>query len=179
MRPSWLTAAVVLVEDDRFPLVTAPHVPCGDPERPIRYAGLAESVERCWWRAPGRVRRTDRGTNGGDRRKHRRQRHADGLTLGGLALSESAGKLLELMADVARNASFPENEVGLHKQNSKQALLQEAASPAYLANRKFSELVYGKHPYAHVGPTMQSLEKLDRNAVVSFRDRYLTPNNAS
>ena len=41
----------------------------------------------------------------------------DGLTLGGLALSENAGKLLELMADIARNASFPEAEVALHKQN--------------------------------------------------------------
>jgi predicted Zn-dependent peptidase len=66
----------------------------------------------------------------------------------------------------------------LHKQNRKQALLQELTNPAYLANRKFNELVYGKHPYAHVGPTMQSLDKLDRNAVVSYRDRYLTPNNA-
>ena len=82
------------------------------------------------------------------------------------------------MADVARNASFPENEVELHKQNRKQALLQQFADSSFLAGAKFNELVYGSHPYAHVAPTLQSLERLDRDAVVACRDRYLAPNNA-
>jgi zinc protease len=51
------------------------------------------------------------------------------------------------------------------------------SNPSYLANREFHELVYGKHPYGHVGPTMQSLDKLDRDAAVAYRDRYLVPNN--
>ena len=82
------------------------------------------------------------------------------------------------MADVARNANFPEKEVELRKQNRKQALLAQLADPGFLAGRKFNELVYGQHPYAHVGPTMQSLDGLDRKAVVTFRDQYFAPNNA-
>jgi zinc protease len=103
---------------------------------------------------------------------------ADGLTVSGLALSESTGKLLELMADVARSASFPEKEVALHKQNRQQALLAEMADSSFLAKKKFNELVYGASPYAHIAPTMQSIERLDRAAVVSFRDRHLAPNDA-
>ena len=78
------------------------------------------------------------------------------------------------MADVARNASFPEDEVGLHKQNRKQALMRALANPAYLANRKFNELVYGKHPYAHVGPpwnrwTSSTATPSCRSATVTWR----------
>jgi zinc protease len=172
--------AVVMVEDNRFPVVTARLTfHAGSRNDPADMPGLAQDVGALL--VEGTPTRTSRqiaeqtaaigGTISGSA-------DTDGLTLGGLALSENAGKLLELMADVARNASFPEAEVALHKQNRKQALMQQSSDPNYLGVRKFNEVVYGKHPYAHIGPTMQSLDKLDRKAVVAFRDSYLTPNNA-
>jgi zinc protease len=172
--------AVVMVEDKRFPLVTARLTfLAGSRNDPADMPGLAENVAVLL--VEGTKTRTSRqiaeqmasigGTLNGSA-------DPDGLTLAGLALSEHAGKLLEVLADAARNASFPPEEVALRQQNRKQALLQQLADPSYLSNRKFTEVVYGKHPYSHVGPTMAALDKLDRNSVVSFRDRYLAPNNA-
>jgi zinc protease len=172
--------AVVMVEDKRFPLVTARLTfHAGSRNDPADMPGLADNVAALL--VEGTKTRTSRqiaeqmaaigGTLAGSA-------DADGLTLAGLALSESSGKLLEIMADVARNASFPAEEVGLRQRNRKQALLQQISDPGYLAVREFHELIYGKHPYGHIGPSMASLDKLDRNAVVAYRDRYLAPNNA-
>src|SRR5690348_11582630 len=144
--------AVVMVEDNRFPLLTARLTfRAGSRNDPADRPGLSGDVAALL--IEGTKTRTSRqiaeemaaigGSLAGSA-------DPDGLTLAGLALSESTGKLLELMADAARNASFPEDEVKLHQQNRKQALMQQAADPSYLANRKFHELVYGKHPYAHV-----------------------------
>jgi zinc protease len=172
--------SVVMVEDNRFPLVTARLTFQGGTRNdPADMPGLAENVAALL--IEGTKTRTSRqiaeqmASIGGSLAG---SADPDGLTISGLALSESTGKLLELLADVARNAGFPEEEVSLRKQNRKQALLRQFADPAYLNNRKFHEIVYEKHPYAQVGPTMQSLEKLDRNTVIAYRDRYLVPNNA-
>jgi len=172
--------AVVMVEDNRFPLVTARLTfRAGSRNDPPDRPGLSGDVAALL--IEGTKTRTSRqiaeqmaaigGTLAGSA-------DADGLTLSAVALSESTAKLLELMADVARNAGFPQEEVALHQQNRKQALLQQMSDPSYLAHREFHELVFGKHPYAHTGPTMASLNKLDRNAVLAYRDLYLVPNNA-
>src|SRR5436190_10909182 len=149
--------AIVMIEDNRFPLVTARLTFHGGTRNdPADMPGLAENVAALL--IDGTKTRTSRqiaeqmASIGGSLAG---SADPDGLTLAGLALSESTGKLLELLADVARNATFPEEEVGLRKQNRKQALLQQFSDPSYLSNRKFHELVYGEHPYSQVGPTMQ------------------------
>jgi zinc protease len=172
--------SIVMVEDNRFPLVTARlSFFAGTKNDPTDMPGLAENVAALL--VEGTKTRTSRqvaeqaadiggALNG--------SADPDSLTLSALSLAENTGKLLELMADVARNASFPANEVELRKQNRKQDLLQQLSDSSFLARRKFHEMVYGSHPYAHIAPTMQSLDRLDRNAAVAWRDRYLTPNNA-
>jgi len=86
---------------------------------------------------------------------------------------------MSLMADVAINASFPAGEVDLEKRNRVQNLMSERSQPSFLAQEKFAEAVYGSSPYAHIGPTMESIQKLDAKALTSFRDTYLIPNNAT
>src|SRR5262245_22730097 len=111
--------AVLMVEDSRFPLVTARLTFHGGTRNdPSDMPGLAENVAALL--IEGTKTRTSRqiaeemaaigGNLGGSA-------DPDGLTVAGLALSESGGKLLELLADVARNANFPEDEVSLRKQN--------------------------------------------------------------
>jgi zinc protease len=102
----------------------------------------------------------------------------DVLTLGGSVLAENTPKLLDLLADVALNANFPENEVQLRKQNRKQALLAQHAQPAFLASEKFDELVFGDHPYRYVAPTVESIDRMDQKSMADFHDTYLLPNNA-
>src|SRR5262249_7033706 len=44
---------------------------------------------------------------------------------------------------------------------------------------KFTETLFSGTPYAHLGPTMESIRKVDAKALTAFRDSYLVPNNAT
>jgi predicted Zn-dependent peptidase len=81
------------------------------------------------------------------------------------------------MADIAHNAAIPENELALHKQNRRQTLNVQHSQPGYLATEESRKLLFGDEPYAHVGPTNASLDKIDQKALADFRDTFLVPNN--
>jgi len=171
----------ILIQDARFPLVTARlNFPAGSKFDPKDLPGLSEAVATLL--IEGTKTRTSRqiseeadaiggsldGSSG-----------PDSLTVAGSALSENLAKLMALMADVAINASFPAGEVDLEKRNRVQNLMSERSQPSFLGREKFAEAVYGSSPYAHIGPTMESIRKLDVTALASFRDTYLIPNNAT
>lgn len=176
--PNGLT--VLLVEDRRFPLVTARlGFHAGSKFDPQELAGLAESAGALL--TEGTVSRTAKqiaeeaagigGSLGASA-------SPDGLVLSGNALAEHLPKLLRLMADVARNASFPEEEVELRKQNRAQELEAQHSQASFLADEKMDEVVFGAHPYSRQEPTRESIGRLNRAELVKFRDRYLVPGNA-
>jgi len=114
---------------------------------------------------------------------------AMGATLSGFAgqdsttfqmrgLSESMPRMLALMADVARNPSFPQAEVDLLKSNTAQQLQAQMASPQFVSNKIFRQSLFGEHPYARTGPTLESLPAIDRAAIASFHSTYYRPNNS-
>lgn len=171
---------VLLVEDRRFPLVTARlGFEAGSRFDPAGLQGLSESAGALLTEGAGQ--RTARqiaeevaaigGTLHADS-------SPDALVLAGNSLAENLPKLLELMADVARRAQFPEDEVALRKQNRKQELLAQRAEAAFLADEKFAEVLFHPHPYARHEPTFDSIDRFDRAAFLGFRDLYLVPNNA-
>ncbi len=172
---------VVLAEDARFPLVSMRlSFQAGGKFEPRDLPGLAGMVAGLLTQGtPTRAYRdlaeelTSIGASLGGHVS------PDVFTIAGSVLSENTAKLLELLADVARDANFPENELALRKQNAKQALLAQRSQPAFLANEKFDALVFGEHPYARFSATMESLDQMDRNSVVQFRDAFLIPNNAT
>ncbi len=171
---------VLLVEDNRFPLVTARlGFQAGSKHDPKDMAGLSESTGALL--TEGTTNRTARqiaeeaASIGG---MLRGDSSADSLVLAGNALAENLAKILNLMSDVARNANFPEDEVELRKQNRKQELLAQRSEASFLADEKFTEVLFSPHPYARQDPTPESIARLNRDALVSFRDRYLVPNNA-
>ncbi len=173
--------SVVLVEDARFPLVTARlNFQAGLKFDPKDMPGLAEAVASLL--NEGTKTRTARqisedsdalggslGASAGP----------DALTVTGSALAENLAKLLVLMADISIHATFPQNEVNLHKQNRLQSLQAERSQPAFLAEEKILQVVYGSSSYAHIGPTAESIQKLDAKALATYRDTYLVPNNAT
>jgi zinc protease len=172
---------VVIVEDSRFPLVTvrlAFHA--GSKYDPKDMPGLAEAVATVL--TEGTKTRTARQISeetdaiGGSLSGGAGD---DGLTIAGGALSDHFQQLMVLLADVARNATFPADEVNLHKQNRLQNLIAQKAEPGFLAEEKFADLVYGSSPYAHIAPTEAALQKLDPKVLTDYRDRYLVPNNGT
>jgi zinc protease len=172
---------VVLIQDARFPLVTARlNFPAGSKFDPKELPGLSEAVATLL--IEGTTTRTSRQISeeadaiGGSLRG---SSGPDSLTVSGSALSENLTKLMALMADVAINASFPSSEVDLEKRNRVQNLMSQRSQPSFLAQEAFSQAVYGSSPYAHIGPTVASIEKLDVKALAGFRDSYLIPNDAT
>lgn len=104
--------------------------------------------------------------------------NADALVLEGSVLAENLGAFLELAAEVAREAAFPDEEVELRKQNRRQELAAQRSLADFLAQEKMVELVFGQHPYARQEPTPESIERLDRAAVAGFHQRHVRPHGA-
>jgi zinc protease len=172
--------SVVLLEDGRFPLITVRLAfAAGSRFDPPELRGLSEAVGSLL--NEGTKKRSSRqiaeeataigGSIGA-------QSTPDSLIIAGSSLAEHSTKLLEMVADVARNSTFPADEVALYKENRKQHLLEQRSQPEYLAQEKLDEAVFGANPYGHTNPSPESVDKLDIPALAQFRDGYLAPNNA-
>jgi zinc protease len=173
--------SVEVVEDSRFPLVTARiNFAAGSKFDPAAMPGLSETVasllsEGTKTRSSRRISEETDAIGGGLGASS----GADSLTVVGSSLSEHFSQMLELLADITINANFPQNEVDLHRQNRIQSLKQAHSQPSYLAAEKMNEVVYGSSPYAHIAPTPEALQKFDPKTLANFRDTYLVPNNAT
>jgi zinc protease len=176
--PNGLT--VLTAEDGRFPIVTSRLVFfAGNKRDPQNIPGLAAAVASMLTQGTTRLTYqrlaeqldslggTMSATTG-----------ADSLNVEASVLAENEGKVLGLMADIARNAVFPSAEVALYLQNRKQTLNVQHSQPPYMANEEYRKVLFGDTPYAHVGPTTESIDKMDRKALMDYRDTYLVPNNA-
>ncbi len=94
------------------------------------------------------------------------------------ALTSYTDEILDLMADVALRPSFPESEVTLAKQNTKQGLQFQRSQASFLANERISKVLYGDNPYSVVTPTEASLEAMTRDKLIAFYRSIFVPNNA-
>jgi predicted Zn-dependent peptidase len=81
----------------------------------------------------------------------------DGLMLSANALASKAGPLLKLLAEVARQPSFPEKEVALVRENARQALKAAMATPGFRADGALQRAIFGDHPYGRTQPTEASI----------------------
>src|SRR5918993_4376423 len=103
---------------------------------------------------------------------------SDYTIVGASALSPFNDQILALMAEVVLQPSFPENEVELAKQNTKESLRQQRAQPSFLASEMVSRVMFGDHPYSIVAPTPESIDRSSREEFVKFHRTRLVPNNA-
>jgi len=103
---------------------------------------------------------------------------SDFTTVAASSLSLYAEEILELLAEVTLSPSFPQNEIDLARENTKQLLIQQRAQPNFLASERLAQVMFGEHPYARVSPTPESLDALNREDLVRFRESTFIPNNA-
>ena len=103
---------------------------------------------------------------------------SDYTIVGASALSNFNEQILDLMAEIVLQPSFPENEVELAKQNTKESLRQQRAQPSFLASEMVSRVMFGEHPYAIVAPTPDSIDRTSRDEFVKFHRANFVPNNA-
>jgi zinc protease len=103
---------------------------------------------------------------------------SDFTTVAASSLSVYSDEILDLMADVTLNPSFPQNEVDLARENTKQMLIQQRAQPTFLASERLSQVVFGNHPYSRLAPTPEMLDSMTRDDLVRYRAATYIPNNA-
>ncbi|HYV24180.1 MAG TPA: pitrilysin family protein, partial [Pyrinomonadaceae bacterium] len=99
-------------------------------------------------------------------------------TIGASSLAVYVDEILELIADVTLQPSFPQNEIDLARENTKQMLIQQRAQPTFLASERMAKVMFGSHPYSVVSPTAEMLDALTRDDLLSYRRRTFIPNNA-
>jgi zinc protease len=94
-----------------------------------------------------------------------------------LAADFEAG--LELLADAVVNPIFPPEEVERYRAQAAEQLLPERQSPAAQAEDQLWALAFHGHPYGQnpVG-TLESLGRLDREAVRAFHRDFYRPDRA-
>jgi len=103
---------------------------------------------------------------------------SDFTTVAASSLSVYSDEILDLMADVTLNPSFPQNEVDLARENTKQMLIQQRAQPTFLASERLSQVLFGNHPYSRLAPTPEMLDSMTRDDLVRYRGATYIPNNA-
>ena len=102
----------------------------------------------------------------------------DFTTLSARGLAEFAPTIIDLVADVAMNPTFPQDELAIKKQQRLQLVQQQQASPQFLANRELRKHLFGAHPYARTSETAASINGIDRAKLASFHGDHYRPNNA-
>lgn len=98
----------------------------------------------------------------------------DTVTMTYRVLPDHATTALELLAEVVREPSYPEDELEKYKRREIDRLAVSVTDPNWLASRAFYGELYGRHPYALVDVTPSSVRNLARAGVAAFhRDVYV------
>ncbi|MGH9717797.1 MAG: M16 family metallopeptidase [Candidatus Acidiferrales bacterium] len=168
---------VVLAESRAFPKVTAQlYFRGGNAAVALSNPGVAEMTSAVV--RTGTASRTSRqieedlrrigaglGTHAG----------ADSSAISASGLAEFSGELLELIADLARNATFPQEEFDREQRQRYEELKIERTTPGFLAGERIRRVLFGAHPYAIVAPTLEQVEAYQREQLMDFYHRYYVP----
>lgn len=85
---------------------------------------------------------------------------------------------LALAARLIARPSYPQEVLAREKTRSAAGLREALTRPATLAERAFSRAVFGEHPYGAL-VSFESIEAIDRQALLDFHRRHYTARNAS
>ncbi|MEK6371561.1 MAG: pitrilysin family protein [Acidobacteriota bacterium] len=102
----------------------------------------------------------------------------DATSISASALSEFSPKLLDLVSDVARNASYPKSEVDLAKSNFASEIEEQRSSPEFVAGEQMAKAIFGAHPYGYTVPEPAAIGKVTREQLKQFAATRYLPNNA-
>ncbi len=93
-------------------------------------------------------------------------------------LSEDTNFGIDLLADIIKNSTFPEQEIARQKQDLMTALISQDDNIRVVASRHLRELLFLTHPFRldSLG-TRASVEKISRKDVEDFYKKYVVPNN--
>ncbi|MGA7625241.1 MAG: pitrilysin family protein [Candidatus Acidiferrales bacterium] len=106
------------------------------------------------------------------------QAGADSSAISLSGLAEFSQGIFELMADLARNASFPPEEFERERRRKIEGLRIERTTPSFLANERFRHVIFGQHPYAIISPTEEQVASYKREQLEEYYHLNYSPANA-
>ncbi|MES1222518.1 MAG: pitrilysin family protein, partial [Bacteroidota bacterium] len=87
-------------------------------------------------------------------------------------LSKHLSELLPVMEEMLTDAVFPEEELSVYKQNTKQRLLVNLKKCDFVANRLIDAYLFGKgHPYGRY-TSAEEYDAIQREQLLGFYDKY-------
>lgn len=96
-----------------------------------------------------------------------------------LILKDSFDFGLDLMSEVVRTPSFPQDELDRVRDQALSAMSVNMQDPDFVADAVIGRLVYGFHPYGLPrNGTPESLPEITRDDLVTFHSTWFAPNNA-
>jgi Predicted Zn-dependent peptidases len=94
-------------------------------------------------------------------------------------MSPKIGQAMEILADVARNPTFKEEEIDRLRQQNLDNLSVAMKQPGQLASYVAARVVFGNDAYGHpLSGTPESIERLKRDDIVNLHSTYYRPDNA-
>ncbi|MFB2978606.1 M16 family metallopeptidase [Microseira sp. BLCC-F43] len=101
----------------------------------------------------------------------------EGVSVSGYSLKTDLPVLIETLADVVQNATFPTDQLELSRQRGITDLKAQLDDPNYLGFRTLQQQIFPQnHPF-HSYPTLESLKAITRADVVEFYQTYYRPDN--
>ncbi len=102
----------------------------------------------------------------------------DSSSVGITILSRHLREAMEVLADVSRNSTIPDEEIERVREQRLAAILQRKSNPSSLAYRRFSEAVYAGHPYGNPAEgSEQTVPELRREQMLAFHRSVFEPGN--
>jgi zinc protease len=103
---------------------------------------------------------------------------ADTSAIAFAGLSEFAQPLLELIRELAQDATFPEAEFERERRQKLEEVKLERTQPGFLASERLRKVLFGKHPYAEAAPSEAQVAAYTRDNLLTVYHDFYTPANA-
>ncbi|MCV6625808.1 MAG: insulinase family protein [Cellvibrionaceae bacterium] len=108
------------------------------------------------------------------------QANLESLQLSLSFMAEDSEPVLALLQKIIRQPSFPKAEFDKYRQRQISVAKQKRERPRAMMPDLFRQLRYGAHPYANsVSGNESSLAKLQRQQLLNFYQRKLSPDNSA
>src|SRR5690348_3161149 len=93
-------------------------------------------------------------------------------------LSDHAEPLLQLVNELAREASFPATEFERERRQKLEEVKLERTQPGFLAGERLRKVLFDNHPYSLVSPTEEQVAAYSVEQLQSLYRDFYTPENA-
>jgi zinc protease len=104
----------------------------------------------------------------------------DGSAVSASCLTEHAERAVQMLAEVVRNPTFPDDEYQKYQQQVRTGLAISSVEPATIAERELRRQMYGEHPYSRsVSGEPADVDRLESDDLAPWWQRWARPDLAT